>query len=131
MVWLLHATVTCYNLISERDFRESSSLWRTAEGNEKMRVSRRVRPFLKCLEPGIQGCTSEGAALSLTGRDGRCSPRSSSHLSHVYCSGRKKKSLLTNKSPPKQLTAVGWCISKSIVFFVESEAALPSEAGNN
>lgn len=40
--------------------------------------------------------------------------------------------LFTNKSLHKQtqLTAVGMCISRSMIF-VESKAALPSEAGIN
>lgn len=50
---------------------------------------------------------------------------------HAHCSSRKKMSLLTNKLIPKQLTTVRLCISKSVAFFAESKAALPSEAGSN
>lgn len=49
----------------------------------------------------------------------------------VYCKGRKNMSLLANESSPKQADHWGWFISKRTVFFVESEAALPNEAGSN
>lgn len=87
MVLLLHTSVTCNNLISECDFRQSSS--GTQEGN-KTCVSRAVRPFLKFLNWAFGAAPAkEGAALHLMSGDGCCSPQRNSHLSHV-CTARNK-----------------------------------------
>lgn len=57
-------------------------------------------------------------------------PQRNSNLSHVCTANKEWMSLFTNQSPQSQLTAVGMCISRSMTF-VESKAALSSEAGIN
>lgn len=89
-------------------------------------------PFLKCPdgEQGIQGRTSKGASL-LPDEQALQSLQQLKPEPHVYCSGRKKNEPLNKRIIPKPADCWGWCISKRVVFFVESEAALPSEAGSN
>lgn len=68
-----------------------------------MHVSRRVRPFLKCKELGIQGCTSEWTALALTSRDGHCS----SHLNHMHTAEVGKKEPFNKQVTPKTADGCG------------------------
>lgn len=130
MVLLLHTSVTCNNLISECDSRQNSSLWYT--GGEQDVCLQKSQTFPEVPWAGHLGLhqRKKGQLCTWWVEMDAAAPRGAHTWAMCVLQTRNKMSLFTNKSPQIQLTAVGMCISKSMIF-VESKAALPSEAGIN